>query len=112
MAIQDYYRTLTVQRKTTLPNGIGGQIETWDDHITIQGLINQASSSEILAAAQNQNIIDSKLFTDVGQDIKVDDRIIDSIEGNLVYRIVSVPKDTVNRKHHWKILLKRLDTDG
>lgn len=110
--IEDYYRTLIVQRKTTVSNGFGGQAETWADYIEIQGLINQASSDEILAAAQHQNQIDSKLYTAVGQDIKVDDRIVDSIEGNLVYRIVSVPKDTVNRKHHWKIMLKRVDTDG
>ena len=112
MAIQDYYRTLTTQRKTLVNNGFGGQEETWADNITIQGLINQASSNEILAAAQHQNIIDSKLFTDVDQDIKVDDRVRDSIDGNKIYRIVSVPKDTVNRGHHWKILLRRVDTDG
>lgn len=110
--IQDYYRSLTVQRKTVTPNGFGGQSETWSNHLTIQGLINQASSAEILAAAQHQNVIDSKMYTDVGQDIKVDDRIIDSVESNLVYRIVSVPKDTVNRGHHWKTMLKRVDTDG
>lgn len=110
--INDYYRTLTVQRKTSTPNGFGGQSETWSNHLTIQGLINQASSQEILAAAQHQNQIDSKLYTDVDQDIKVDDRIVDSIDGNKTYRIVSVPKDTVNRGHHWKIMLKRVDTDG
>lgn len=112
MAIQDYYRPLTVQRKTTTPNGFGGESETWANHLSIEGLINQASSKEIVAAAQHQEDIDSKLFTDVGLDIKKDDRVVDSIEGNKVYRIVSVPKDTVNQGHHWKIMLRRVGTDG
>lgn len=112
MAIEDYYRPLTVERSTLTPNGFGGFTDVWAVNGTIQGLINQASSQEILAAAQHQNVIDSKLFCDVGLDIKVDDRVRDSIEGQEVYRIVSVPKDTVNRGHHWKIMLQRVDTDG
>lgn len=111
MAIEDYYRTLTVQRKSTSSNGFGGPAQTYADAGTIEGLINQASSQEILAAAKLQNVVDSKLFTAVGVDIKVNDRIVDSIEGNPTYRIVSVPKNTVKRDHHWKTMLQRVDAD-
>lgn len=120
MAIQDYYRELTFQRNDYTGNGTGGQIDNWVD-VTgdFEGLINQASSKEILAAQQRQEEIDSKLFTDI--DIlpvynvdgeRIPYRVIDSIEDNKVYRIVSAPKNTVDRQHHWKWLLRRVDSDG
>ncbi len=118
MAINDYYRSLKLLTATKTPNGKGGFSEVWVEAETIQGLINQASSKEIFAASQNQMDIDSKLYIAVdtfqvydATGNRIEYKVKDSIEGEKTYRLVSTPKDTANKGHHWKILVKRIDTD-
>lgn len=49
--IEDYYDTIiTIKRKTTADNGIGGKSETWNDHLTILGKIRPLNGNERFSA--------------------------------------------------------------
>jgi len=110
MAIENYYtNSAKIQRKAETLNAFGAVTESWSDVETIDCLINQATSSEILQAQQVNEEVSHKLFCDVSTDITNKDRIIFNDE---VYRVVSVPKNTVNRNHHYKIMLYYTGTDN
>lgn len=109
MAIQDYYES-GVQRviKIKVDNGRGGSTYEWLPDLTFYGLINQATSREVLMANKLGMEIDSKLFCDVNVVLDNDDLIL--FKG-IYYRVKSVPKNTVHRDHHFKIMLKTIDID-
>jgi len=105
LAIEDYYKPLIIQRKTLSGNGMGGSSETWVTHLSIDGLINQASSSEIYIAGKLDIKVTHKLFCPPGLDITNKDRVL---YNSKIYRIVGEPKDTVNRGHHFVMMLEYL----
>ena len=110
MAIENYHSsTATIQRKNQTLNAYGAVSEAWADVETISCLINQATSREILQAQQINEEVSHKLFCDVSTDITNKDRISFNSE---IYRVVSVPKNTVNRNHHYKIMLYYTGTDN
>ena len=110
MAIENYYtNTAKIQRKTETLNAFGVVSEAWADVETISCLINQATSNEILQAQQVNEEVSHKLFCDVSTDITNKDRIIFNTK---IYRVVSVPKNTVNRNHHYKIMLYYTGADN
>ena|GEM_PF-1763252 len=109
MAIEDYYVPMIIKRVTTTDNGMGGYSEVWNNHLDILGLINQADSKEVALASQMDIKATHKLYTDAGQDITNKDRVLYK---NEIYRITSLPKDTVNRGHHYKIMLEYIGSDN
>lgn len=104
MAIQDYYVTLEKYSKTSVSNGRGGFVDTWVKASEFEGLINQTSSREIEAAMKIDIDTDSKLYCPTSVILTNDNRIK---WGTQYYRVVSEPKNTVNRGHHLKIFLKK-----
>jgi SPP1 family predicted phage head-tail adaptor len=108
MAIERFYKPIVKLKKTQVPNGRGGFIDTWVEDFTFQGLINQAGSSEIELANKLGISADHKLFCSVDTVIDHNDLVK---KNGKYYRIVSEPKDTVERGHHYKILLKYTSLD-
>lgn len=103
MAIERFYKDLTLTKRTLEVNEYGVEIETTINH-TIKGVINQAGSSEIEYAKARNLDVDHKAYvevTDLTRTITKDDRI----DG---YRVASDPKNTMGRDHHLKILLKEV----
>lgn len=106
--ITDYYHTIDLYTKASTPNGRGGFTYAWSKSSDFQGLINQASSREIEAAAKLDIEADYKLYCGVG--VSLDNEKLLKYNNNF-YRIVSEPKNTVERDHHYKTLLKRTSAD-
>jgi len=107
MAIQDYYRTLTTRRITTVTSG-AFPIETTSD-TTFQGAINQANAKEVQQAMQFNIEADYKMYCDVTEDINHNDIIV--VDGKQ-YRVIGDNKNTMHRNHHFKILLKYIGIDN
>ena len=107
--LNDYYYILTLQKKAQTINDFGGTVETWSDDSTFQGLINQATSKDLRLADQWQIKATHKLYCDISVNINSGDRVK---RGTVIYRVSSEPKNTVDRDHHYKIFLERIDTDG
>ena len=103
MAIERFYKDLQLTKTTLTVNEYGVEIETTINH-TIKGVINQAGSSEIEYAKARNIDVDYKAYvevTELTKSITKDDRI----DG---YRVASDPKNTMDRNHHLKILLKEV----
>jgi SPP1 family predicted phage head-tail adaptor len=108
MAITHYYTTIDLHTKTSVADGRGGSVDTWAKDSDFQGCINQASSKEIEAAAKLGIEADYKLYCPVDTDI---DHTKLLYYKSSYYRIISEPKDTVERGHHLKVLLKKMPGD-
>jgi SPP1 family predicted phage head-tail adaptor len=111
MPITDYYSTITVLSKTTTADNRGGKTYVWASSGTFSGLINQADSKEIEAAAKLGIEASHKLYCPVS--VSISNKNLLKV-GTRYYRIVSDPKNTVGRSHHYKIFLREtsLDPEG
>lgn len=107
--ITDYYYTVVIQRRTPTTNSFGDTTYSWATHLTTTGLISDNSPQEE-QILQNQYQIRNayNFYTDTGQDITQNDRVL---YDSKAYRIVTAPKNTVSRNHHFKFILEKLDTD-
>lgn len=104
MAITDYYRDLKHIKTTETPDDRGGTIIT-DTEVDIRGCINQASSQQVDYALKLSIEATHKLYYPISVELDINDRVKD---GNKVYEVVSEPLNTINRNHHYMVLLKRL----
>jgi len=113
MAIEDFYRTLTIIKKTDANNGIGGKIRTWETITTIQGCINQSAQNKVIQGKSIEQSI-YKGFTEVTtnstNNLTNNARIKDS--DNKVYRLKGTPKNTMNMDHHYKLELTYHEEDN
>lgn len=109
MAIEDYYVTITKISKTKTQSALGGKTEAQAAAGTFKGAINQASSREAESAAKLGITADYKLYCPVTTVIDNDDLIQYAGEK---FRVVSKPKNTMLRNHHYKILLKYVSDDS
>ncbi len=108
MAIECYYKSITKYDNVKVSDGRGGYIHNWVEVSVFQGLINQASSKEQEQANKLGVIADYKLYCPVDVMLNIDDIIGFN---NEYYRVVSKPKNTIQRNHHFKILLKNISLD-
>lgn len=108
MAIECYYKEVIKLENVKTSDGRGGYIHSWNETNTFMGLVNQASSKEQEQANKLGVIADYKLYCPIDVTLNIDDTI--SFEGEY-YRIVSKPKNTIQRNHHLKILLKNISLD-
>lgn len=104
MAITDYYTQIDLYTKTSVADGRGGYVDSWAKSTSFQGLINQASSREVEAAAKLGIEADYKLYCPVSVSLSNANLLY---YGSSYYRVVSEPKDTVHRGHHYKVYLKK-----
>lgn len=108
MAITNYYSTIEIHTRTKTPNGRGGNVLSWTKESEFQGLINQASSREVEAAARIDLTVDYKLYCATSVSLTNDKLLYYNSE---YYRIVGAPKNTVERGHHYKTMLKKTELD-
>lgn len=108
MAIENYYSDLTLRKITETADARGGAVLS-DTDTTFQGLVTQASTKEIEAARRLEIQCDHNLYCAVTVDIAVKDKVVD---GTKIYQVVGEPLNTVKRNHHYKVMLKRMITDG
>ena len=65
-------------RKTKVPNGMGGQSETWSLFKTIDGCIRPLQGDERLSADKKTVIATHRLYCDYDSSILQTDRVVDS----------------------------------
>lgn len=93
---------INIERLTTVPNGIGGYIETWNTVISdYDGIIDQLTGNEKLAADQiSQN--STHILIGAIADIDKSDRVLFK---NKIYSIKNID-NPMNMDSHLEILLE------
>lgn len=109
MAIEHYYETIKRSSYTVTPDGRGGSTYVKGTPTEFEGLINDATSQEILMAQQMGISVTAKLFTATTNEISSDEIIQDTNDN--YYRVVSKAKNTVHRNHHLKYMLQQVSLD-
>jgi hypothetical protein len=133
--IQDYYTDIEVFRLNESTNSFGGVVKTWVFRNVIQGLINNTGPEKQSYIANQYQVSEPYNFycnldgglgwtnsqiawIDAGipwEGWGDDEKVVmqgDRLRWNgQVYRVVSNSKNTVNRDHHLKFILERLDSD-
>lgn len=105
MALKNYYDTLYKLDTTEVQDETGGVILSYIE-TEFKGLINQANSSEIELGNKLNISVSHKLYCGTSVSLSYDDMVK---KDSRTYRVVSEPKDTIGRGHHYKILLQRLE---
>lgn len=109
MAIERYYRTLSLMVKSELPKDTrGGVGSSWIVAQPFLGLISQVNAQEADANSRLNVVADYKLYCPVDTPITRANRVKD---GSKTYRVASDPHNAVDRDHHYKIFLKRTDDE-
>jgi hypothetical protein len=133
--IEDYYKTLIVYRLNETVNAFGAVIKTWVLRDEIQGLVNMVGPKQQNAIANQYQVLNPynlycaldgglgwstsqlawleanipwEMWDDNDKVVKQGDRV--EFDGE-VFRVVSNAKNTVQRNHHLKFILERLDAD-
>lgn len=97
MAIEDYYRTLTIIEKTENPNGIGGRIRSWSTVTTVQGAISQETQNKIVQGKVIERTVYTG-FSEITSYITKNVRLQDT-DGK-IYRVKGTPNNIENQNHH------------
>lgn len=97
-----YVDDVIIERKTTVPNGIGGFVTTWGTHLSIKGKMRPLSGKEQLSADKTTVFATHKLYCALA-DITEMDRVV--FDGG-VYEIKNIPKDVMNMHNHYEIDLE------
>jgi hypothetical protein len=133
--IEDYYKTIIVYRLVETTNAFGATVKNWVLKDEIQGLINMSGPEKQSVIADQYQVLNpynlycaldgglgwtTSQLTWLEADIpwemwNDDDKVVkqgDKVEFNgEVFRVVSNAKNTVQRNHHLKFILERLDAD-
>lgn len=109
MAIENYYKTINKLSNIKKNDGRGGYVYDFSIISTFNGLVNQASSKEQELAKKLGITADFKLYCEVEATLTINDIIQFNDE---YYRVVSKPKNTIQRNHHLKITLKQISLDN
>ena len=101
MSIETYYTESPVRYTLTTSTGWAGE-PTWGTPTTFTAAINPSAGNERFTAGQNVDYADYKLYCSDTVSISVANRVVYSGD---TFEVVFV-KDTLNRGHHKKVLLK------
>ena len=107
--IKDYYTPLEVYDLTETKGDFGEIVQTYALVGVVDGLINDPGpekQSIIAAKYQVKNVYN--LYTEINNLVKQHTYIK---KNGVYYRVITNAKDTVQRGHHLKFILERLDTD-
>jgi SPP1 family predicted phage head-tail adaptor len=97
-----YTDDVVIQRSTTVPNGIGGFVTTWTDHLAIKGKMRPLSGKEQLSADKQTIFATHKLYCALA-DITEIDRVV--FDGD-IFEIKNIPQDVMNMHNHYEIDLE------
>lgn len=67
---------LTFQRKQSTPDGMGGQVVTWQTLFTTRGHVAPLSGREALQAMQIEDSISHRIYIRYRSDLKPSDRVV------------------------------------
>ncbi len=107
--INRYYSVLNYYAPTESTNERGNDVKSRLTPVVFDGVINQASSKERSMAGQTGLQIDAKLYYPTSVNIPAGSIVYD---GTNRYRIVSEPKNTMNRDHHYMVYLQRITKEN
>jgi len=108
MALEDYFRDITVLAQIEGDDQLGGRIENWGEVATVQGVINVRYANKSNQGGKSGELSNyNGLFeiTDTSTIyLKPENRLKDT-DGK-IYRLSGKPKDTLNLGHHYKLDLE------
>jgi SPP1 family predicted phage head-tail adaptor len=90
-----------IQRSTSVPNGIGGNSETWSNYLEYSGVLDQLTGNERLSAEKISPLSSHILIGPIA-DIKEADRVVFN---DRIYHIVNID-NPMNLNRHLEILLE------
>jgi len=93
---------VTIQRFTSVSNGMGGYIESWVNHLDYDGVIDQLSGNEKVIANQLSPTSTHVLIGPYVEGIKEQDRVLFQ---NKIYDVKNID-DPMNLHRHLEILLE------
>jgi SPP1 family predicted phage head-tail adaptor len=102
--IVDYYTdNIIIERiDKVMSNGIGGYVESWKTHLSINGKMRPLSGKEQLSADKQTVFATHKLYCAIA-DITEMDRVV--FNGD-IFEIKNIPKDVMNMHNHYEIDLE------
>lgn len=102
--ITDFYSTLVLKTPAVVKNSYGDPVANYVES-NFEGMINQANSQE--KSLYQQYPADSiyKLFCGADVPIAANCKVYDGQE----YLVISEPKNTVGRNHHYKVMMQKID---
>lgn len=106
--LEKYYKTINVYRRIDTKDQFG-YIEKGVETLIFsdKGLVNGGVTAQSLIADKYQVTEQFNFYTSVSNDIKQDDIV--EFEGER-YLVVTNPKNTVKRNHHYKYIVIRSDS--
>jgi SPP1 family predicted phage head-tail adaptor len=78
---------VTIQRYVTVDDGFGGETQSWANHLTLEGTLDQLSADEVLASDKLGEVSSHVFITFDIEDIKRTDRMVVHDD---IYQITSV----------------------
>jgi hypothetical protein len=103
--IEDFYLSLTLRKPTQSVNSFGQPVKTYTTS-TFEGVINKANSTYDLIAGKRTVKVTHNLYCPVNVNITFGDIVV---QNSLNYRVVDTPLNTMNKDHHYKISLERIE---
>lgn len=107
MSVKDYYSetlTLLTHDRATNPFDTGG--DSWTTSKEFRAGVNQLNGNRQFIAGTHQVLAEYKVYCDVDTDITTGKRLRWDGED---YEITQLPKNTMQKGHHYTLLMRRVD---
>lgn len=105
----EFPHTITVLKKTSIPDGGGGSEVTWNPILTMKGFVDTPTSRERYQAQQLQNPLDRYLFYPYRNDLDSAMRITYE---NELYELSGRPEDQGGQHEIMRVALKLVDNEA
>lgn len=106
MAIEDYYKPLTLQHAAQAVDAYGDSVTEYGAPVAVLGYIGKPSSKQAVTLGQRGIDVDGRLYAPVSAGVKAFDAITDG--AGRVWEVVSEPRDAADRGHHVEADLRRV----
>jgi len=93
----EFNATITLERPSTVPDGMGGETQTWVVQATVRAIVNDFQSDEMVLAMQSTGVSIRKIRVWYRTDIKNSWRI--GYAGKY-WQIIGLPSD-LNQQHRF-----------
>lgn len=107
MSISDYYtQSINILSSSTSTNPFSMSAGTWSVSDTFYGAVNLLSGRQRYIADQPEILADYKVYCDASVSLTGNTRLRWS---GTDYEVVEEPKNTLQRSHHQRILMRKVD---
>jgi head-tail adaptor len=111
MSIDKYFREIKILQQVGTTNQIGGRDKQWNVIATLNGVINCNSKYQTNSAGREGEQSEYKgyfEYSDKSTEYLQPEYRLKDTDGK-IYTINGIPKNTMNRNHHYKVELTYID---